>query len=90
MESPLGYDLRRMSDSVAELSEMLYGVKIEDVAQSKGYEKHQEYIHHMMATFDPNAKIEFGATGFKEMSSEQSAEMFKSPIMPIPDPPKHY
>jgi hypothetical protein len=85
MTFPSNYEMRGLADQMDELSELLSGVKIEDVAQSKGYESY-------MQRFDPTAKIEFGFTGFKEMTPDQRDaylnEMLssKSPIMPIAKP----
>jgi hypothetical protein len=77
------WHFNNLARDMEELSELLSGVKIEDVAQSKGYESY-------MQRFDPTAKIEFGFTGFKEMTPDQSGaylnEMLKSPIMPIAKP----
>lgn len=51
------WDLRRLSDSVEELNQMLSGVKIEDVAQSKGHERHEQFIRQMASIPLDKAKI---------------------------------
>jgi len=51
------YECRHLADDLDALSEMLSGVKIEEVALSKGHESYMRYM-------DPTARIESGFTGF--------------------------
>lgn len=79
----VAYEMHQISNAIEELSEMLSGVKIEEVAESKGYESYLRF-------FDQNERIKFGFTGFKEMTPERGNpyldEMLKSPDMPIREP----
>ena len=41
----VAYEMHQISNAIEELSEMLSGVKIEDVAQSKAMEVHERYVN---------------------------------------------
>jgi hypothetical protein len=79
------FDLRSLADQMDELSELLSGVKIEDVAQSNGVgvklASHLRY-------YDPDAEFKFGMTGFRELEvggvSGYLEEMLNHPLTPIP------
>lgn len=40
----VAYEMHQISNAIEELSEMLSGVKIEEVAESKGHEAYIEYM----------------------------------------------
>lgn len=66
MDRPANFEMRNLAQDMEELSELLSGVKIEDVAQSKA---HESYLRYM----DPNVKIRLNATGWRNLEDDLSA-----------------